>query len=95
MTVATLIARPLSSRIQPPIRPAGVIVAALVSGWRSASAEAVDEAKRLIVAFEEAQAEGRMAFSFEGSMVDAPHLNRARKLVERAAQIDPDSKADA
>jgi len=53
----------------------------------SPSTEAVKEARRLIAAFDEAQADGRMAFSFEGRMVDAPHLNRARKLVDRAAQI--------
>ncbi len=56
----------------------------------SPSAAELDEARRLIKAFAEAEAEGRMAFSFEGKMVDAPHLNRARKMVERAAQFQGD-----
>ena len=47
----------------------------------------IEEAKRLVAAFEEAQADGRMAFSFEGKMVDAPHLNRARKILDRAEQM--------
>ncbi len=51
------------------------------------SAEQVSEARALIDAFEEARAAGRMAFSFEGRMVDAPHLNRARALLDRARQI--------
>ena len=52
------------------------------------SPEQVAEARALIEAFEAAQAEGRMAFSFNGAMVDAPHLNRARAVLERARQIE-------
>ena len=52
------------------------------------SPEQVAEAEALIEAFEQAQAEGRMAFSFNGQMVDAPHLNRARALLARARQIE-------
>lgn len=52
------------------------------------SAEQIAEAKALTEAFEAAQAEGRMAFSFNGAMVDAPHLNRARAVLERAHQIE-------
>lgn len=29
-----------------------------------------------------------MAFSFEGTMVDVPHLTRARKIVEKAQKAD-------
>ncbi|MYE23974.1 MAG: CoA ester lyase [Gammaproteobacteria bacterium] len=47
----------------------------------------VSRARELIEAFDEAHAEGRMAFTFEGAMVDAPHLQRARALVARAAAI--------
>ena len=47
----------------------------------------VDESQRLIAAFAEAQADGRMAMRFEGKMVDVPHLTRARKLVARAEEI--------
>ena len=50
--------------------------------------ELVAEALALIEAFGEAQSEGRMAFTFNGRMVDAPHLTRARALVERAAHIE-------
>lgn len=54
----------------------------------SPSAEELDEAQRLLEAFAEAEKEGRMAFSFEGKMVDVPHLTRARKTLERAAEIE-------
>jgi len=47
----------------------------------------IDESQRLIAAFAEAQADGRMAIRFEGKMVDVPHLTRARKLVARAEEI--------
>lgn len=63
------------------IHPAQIDV---VNAAFSPSAEELDEARRLLQAFEEAQAEGKMAFSFEGTMVDVPHLTRARKIVEKA-----------
>jgi citrate lyase subunit beta/citryl-CoA lyase len=44
----------------------------------------VAEARELIALFEEHRARGVYAFRFKGQMVDAPHLTRARKLVERA-----------
>ena len=50
--------------------------------------ERVAEAIALIEAFGQAQAQGKMAFTFNGQMVDAPHLNRARAIVERAREID-------
>ncbi|MCY4013803.1 MAG: CoA ester lyase [Gammaproteobacteria bacterium] len=52
------------------------------------SPEQIAEARALTEAFAAAQAEGRMAFSFNGAMVDAPHLNRARAVLERARQIE-------
>jgi citrate lyase subunit beta/citryl-CoA lyase len=51
------------------------------------SADELDEAQRLVAAFAEAEADGRMAISFEGKMVDVPHLTRARKTLARAEQI--------
>ena len=45
---------------------------------------AVAEARELIALFEQHRARGVYAFRFKGQMVDAPHLTRARKLVERA-----------
>ena len=52
------------------------------------SAAEVDHAERLLAAFEAAQAEGRMAFAFEGNMVDVPHLTRAQRVLARARQIE-------
>jgi citrate lyase subunit beta/citryl-CoA lyase len=46
--------------------------------------EAIDEARELVVAFEEHARRGVYAFTFRGQMVDAPHLNRAKKLLARA-----------
>jgi citrate lyase subunit beta / citryl-CoA lyase len=44
----------------------------------------VAEARELVAQFEEHRARGAYAFRFKGQMVDAPHLTRARKLIERA-----------
>jgi citrate lyase subunit beta/citryl-CoA lyase len=52
------------------------------------SPDEIAEARDLIAAFEQAQRDGRMAFSFRGQMVDVPHLNRARTIIARAAQVD-------
>ena len=53
----------------------------------SPSTDEINEATRLLEAFDEAQKDGRMAFSFEGKMVDAPHFTRAQKILRRADQI--------
>jgi citrate lyase subunit beta/citryl-CoA lyase len=42
------------------------------------------EARELVALFDEHRARGVYAFRFKGQMVDAPHLTRARKLIERA-----------
>ena len=44
----------------------------------------VDEARALVTAFEEHARRGVYAFRFNGQMVDAPHLTRARKVIARA-----------
>jgi citrate lyase subunit beta/citryl-CoA lyase len=49
----------------------------------SPSEQELDHARRLIVAYEEAEAEGRGAFAFEGKMVDEPVVQRARALIAR------------
>jgi len=49
--------------------------------------EEVDEAQRLVEAFAAAAEQGLMAISFEGKMVDVPHLTRAKKTLARADQI--------
>jgi citrate lyase subunit beta/citryl-CoA lyase len=45
---------------------------------------AVDRARRMVAAFEQAEAEGRGAFAFEDEMVDLPIVERARRLIARA-----------
>jgi citrate lyase subunit beta/citryl-CoA lyase len=55
------------------------------------SPDEIAESRELLEAFEENRKAGRMAFSFKGQMVDVPHLERARKLLERARQADVDS----
>jgi citrate lyase subunit beta/citryl-CoA lyase len=46
----------------------------------------IAEARELVALFDEHRARGVYAFRFKGQMVDAPHLNRARKLLERAGR---------
>lgn len=53
----------------------------------SPSPEEIADAQALLDAFEENRLAGRMTFSFRGEMVDVPHLNRARTIVERARMI--------
>jgi citrate lyase subunit beta/citryl-CoA lyase len=52
---------------------------------------AIEEAVELLAEYERARTEGRMAFSFRGQMVDAPHLTRARRLLGRAG-VEPDGR---
>ena len=42
------------------------------------------EARELVAAFDEHAGRGVFAFRFKGQMVDAPHLNRARKVIARS-----------
>jgi len=60
----------------------------IVNAAFSPSADEVDEAQRLIEAFAEAEKDGLIAISFEGKMVDVPHLTRAQKTLARAEQIN-------
>jgi citrate lyase subunit beta/citryl-CoA lyase len=57
------------------------------------SPAAIEEAVELLAEYDRARAEGRMAFSFRGQMVDAPHLTRARRLLGRAG-VEPDARLD-
>jgi len=50
----------------------------------SPSEQELADARELLAAFEENQRAGRMTFSFKGEMVDVPHLNRARTIIDRA-----------
>ncbi|MEV6062892.1 CoA ester lyase [Nocardia asteroides] len=51
------------------------------------SADAVDEARRLIAAFEQAQAGGSAAVDFEGQHVDIAHVKTARALIALAESV--------
>jgi citrate lyase subunit beta/citryl-CoA lyase len=50
----------------------------------SPSEQALDRARRLIAAAEQAKARGEGAFAFEGKMVDEPVIKRAQALLARA-----------
>ncbi len=54
------------------------------------SADEIEESRALLEAFEKQRSEGRMTFSFRGQMVDVPHLNRARKILEHAREAGVD-----
>jgi len=49
------------------------------------SAGALERAQALVEAFAVNETAGRSAFLFDGQMVDAPHLARARRLLARMA----------
>jgi citrate lyase subunit beta/citryl-CoA lyase len=66
------------------IHPAQIEV---VNAAFTPSPEEVAESRELLEAFEENRRAGRMAFSFKGQMVDAPHFARARRILERADQV--------
>jgi len=52
----------------------------------SPSEDEIRESEELLLAFDEHERAGRMAFDFRGRMVDVPHLRRARAVLERARQ---------
>jgi len=56
----------------------------------SASPEEIERARRLVAAFEAAQAAGQGAFVFDGKMVDEPVVARARALLARAGPEPPE-----
>src|SRR5262245_25034751 len=56
----------------------------IVNAAFTPSADELAEARELVAAFDQAQSEGRMAFSFRGQMVDMPHLTRAKTIIARA-----------
>jgi len=48
----------------------------------------IEAAAALVAAFEEQEAAGKMAFKFDGEMVDVPHLKRAQQLLALARRND-------
>jgi citrate lyase subunit beta/citryl-CoA lyase len=61
----------------------------------SPSDKEIEQAERLVAAAEAAQAEGAGAFLFDGSMVDAPVLERAHRVLARAALHAPRHETEA
>jgi citrate lyase subunit beta/citryl-CoA lyase len=53
----------------------------------SPSPDEIDRSRRLIQAYEAAQAAGRGAIDFEGGMVDEPLLRRAQAIVQLATDL--------
>ena len=51
------------------------------------SPEELEQARRIVAAFDEARARGSAAISFEGRMIDTPVAERARNLVQLAEAI--------
>jgi len=48
----------------------------------------IQQARRLIDAFERHQAEGRGAFELDGKMVDAPIIKNAKRILSRYRKIE-------
>jgi citrate lyase subunit beta/citryl-CoA lyase len=66
------------------IHPAQVPL--LNAGFAPAPAE-VEYARRVIAAYQEAEAQGRASIGLDGKMIDIPVLERARRTIARADQI--------
>ena len=61
---------------------------AIVNEEYSPSAEEVAFARKILMENEKAEAAGRASFAIDGKMVDVPVVERARRLLERAAAIE-------
>ncbi|MEW6242551.1 MAG: aldolase/citrate lyase family protein, partial [Chloroflexota bacterium] len=48
------------------------------------SAKMIEDARRIVEAFEASQKQGRGAFALDGKMIDMPLLKNAQKVLERA-----------
>lgn len=59
----------------------------IVNSAFTPSQHEIDEATALLEAFAQQQESGRMAFSFNGRMVDVPHLKRAQQILAIAAHL--------
>lgn len=81
-------ARALGMTGKPCIHPRQI---ATVNEAFSPSAEAIAEASRIVQAFDEALAQGKGASALDGQMIDAPIVERAKALLERAAAIESKS----
>jgi citrate lyase subunit beta/citryl-CoA lyase len=59
----------------------------IVNGAFTPSQHEIDEATALLAEFAEQEKQGRMAFSFNGQMVDGPHLKQAQQILAIAAHL--------
>ena len=59
----------------------------IVNQEYSPSAEAIELAKRIIAENAKAESAGRASFAIDGKMIDVPVVERARRLLARAAAI--------
>lgn len=59
----------------------------IVNGAFTPSQPEIDEATALLAAFAEQRSSGRGAFTFNGQMVDVPHLKRAEQILAIAAHL--------
>ena len=59
----------------------------IVNAAFTPTAEEVAEAQALVEAFAEAEQQGKLAFSWQGRLVDAPHLKQAREVLLLAERI--------
>ena len=59
---------------------------ALLNEGFAPSPEELDEARRVIAAFDEAERQGSASVAVDGKMVDIPVVERARQLVAKAAR---------
>ncbi|MFT4862701.1 MAG: citrate lyase subunit beta/citryl-CoA lyase [Pseudohongiellaceae bacterium] len=59
----------------------------IVNAAFTPSQHEIDEATALLAEFAQQQNEGRMAFTFNGQMVDVPHLKRAQQILAIAAHL--------
>jgi citrate lyase subunit beta/citryl-CoA lyase len=59
----------------------------IVNAAFTPTAEEVAEARALVEAFAEAEQQGKLAFSWQGRLVDAPHLKQASEVLLRAERI--------
>lgn len=59
------------------------------------SADEVERARRVIEAYEEAERRGQSATSLDGTMIDRPIAQRARRLLDRAGAVSPGATTPA
>jgi citrate lyase subunit beta/citryl-CoA lyase len=58
----------------------------VVNGAFTPSPDEIEASRALLEAFEQGRSDGRGAVRFRGQMIDAPHLERARRILARASQ---------